>query len=300
MERLVPVKRFRQVALKFFPCSLLCLLLLNCDSDPGSGPLSPIGPDYPPIQPDQPASAELQMDINLTLRQGQAASSALLAATRDDSTSDSLGLYIDVEVANVRPELIFLHAEADTLSIIAKVSFVVYPYNRYFSRGRIRLAIGQTNTGLMAAEVFETDFETDTTIVASLPLSRIDSFRVADNVAVYGRVLSEGRFFEAYLVSRFETPEPPATGAPVLVGYVKSMDLIRNRLYVSDAIVALNDTTRIETSDGEPLSLELLKTGDNELTITAMAWALEGDGAILANGWEFDHFNLVVVRPLNQ
>ena len=285
--------------LKFFPCLLLCLLLLSCLGDKNIGPYTPVEQSNDPAVFDQPTASELQMDINLTLRQAQEGNSALLAVANDDTTSDSLHLYVDVEVTNVRPEIFFLAAEVDTLTIIAHVSFVDYPHYRFFRQGRIRLVVGQTHTGLQATELFETDFGTDTTLVGKLPLSRIDSFRVADNVAVYGQVLKADRFFEAALVRRFDTPTPPSTQpSPDLVGFVRSKDIFRKRLYVSDATVVIGDTTRFESSNGEPLTLNSLRTGTNELTITALAWALGPDRGIMANGWEFKHFNLIVVRPL--
>jgi len=180
MKQLSLMERFRSGILNFFPYPLFCLLLLSCNKDPGADPFSPVDHTAGRYQPAQPTTSELQMDINLTLRQGPEGNSALLAVVRDDSTSDSLHLYIDVEVTNVRPEIVFLSAEIDTLTLITHVRFVDYPHYRFFNRGRLRLAVGQTFTGLEATDVFQTDFGTDTIIVAGLPLSRIDSFRIAE------------------------------------------------------------------------------------------------------------------------
>ena len=308
MKQLSLLERFRSVILNFFPYPLFFLLLLSCNQDPGVDPFSPV--DQPPggYQPAPPTTSELQMDINLTLRQGQGTNSALLAVVRDDSTSDSLNLYIDVEVTNVRPEIVFLAAEIDTLTLVANVRFIDYPHYRFFNHGRLRLAVGQTFTGLEATDVFEADFSSDTTIVVGLPLSRIDSFRIADNVAVNGRVVVANRFIEASLVRRFETPEPPTGPPPNLVGFVRSKDIFRNRLYIINPTVGIADSTRItvvisdstrfESPNGELITLNSLKTGDNELTITAMAWALAGDNSIIANGWEFNRFTLTAIRPL--
>ncbi len=301
-------EHFGSVTLKIFPCLLLCLLFLSCLGDKNIGPYTPVQQSNDPAFFDQPAASELQMDINLTLHQTQQANSALLAVANDDTTSDSLHLYVDVEVTNVRPDLFFLAAEVDTLTIIAHVSFVDYPHYRSLSYGRLRLVVGQTHTGLQATEVFETDFGTDTTLVGKLPLSRIDSFRVADNVAVNGQVVVANRFIEASLVRKFETSAPPTEPTPDQVGFVRAKDIFRNRLYIIDPAVGIadstritvviSDTTRFESPNGELISLNSLKTGDNELTITALAWALGADRGIMANGWEFKHFNLTVVRPL--
>ncbi|MBN2290494.1 MAG: hypothetical protein JXQ83_14265 [Candidatus Glassbacteria bacterium] len=285
--------------LKIFPCLLLCLLFAACSSDPGGSPFLPADESSDPFQPARTTASELSMDISLTLRQGRGGNSALLAVARDDTTSDSLNLYIDVEVTNVGPEIFFLPAQVDTLSLVIRVRFVDYPHYRDAIRGRLRLAVGQTYTGLEATDVLETEFGADTTLTGRLPLSRIDSFQVADNVAVYGQVLSPGRYLVATRVQRFEGTSPPsAKPAPDLVGYVKSTDLSANRLYVNEATVVITDSTRIESSSGELISLYSLHSGENSLTATAMAWALDDDGYIMANGWEFKRFTLIVSRPL--
>jgi hypothetical protein len=294
--------RFGSGVQKIFPGVLLCLLIFSCNSDQNIGPFTPPGKNTTVYPPAQITSSELQVDISLSVyQQAQNANSAMLAAAMDDSTSDSTHLYIDVEVINVTPQTLFFSTDIDSLALVTRVTFVDYPHYKNFSFGRLRLVVGQTLTGLQVTEVFEVDFSTDTTIVGFLPISRIDSFLIADNVAVYGRVLQEGRFFEADLIRLFDTPDPPTTEPePVLVGFVTDMDITHNRLYVNDATIIFSDSARVESPDGEVIPMQSLKTGENQLTVTALAYALNSDKSILANGWEFNHFILTGIRKLNQ
>ncbi|MEA2062359.1 MAG: hypothetical protein U9P14_01555 [Gemmatimonadota bacterium] len=287
--------------MKKIPLALVCLLFIYCDSDRGQGPLSPAVDNNTggTISFAHETSSRLHLDISLALREpsGRTGTAALLAAARDDSTSDSTRLYMDVEVTNVTPKTFLLPAEADTLTIIARVTFVDYPHKKTFNRGRLRLVVGQTHTGFETTDYFDTVFYRDTTLVARLPMSRIDTFHVADNVAVYGTELAEDRYIVARLVRCLSPGQDPPHDNPALVGYVKDSDLKRNRLYVNEATVVIADTTRIESAGGQQISLDGLRSGINELTISTMAWALTEEGYIMANGWEFMHFDMIVARP---
>jgi hypothetical protein len=239
----------------------------------------------------------LAMDLKFTLRPGTASPMPSLASARDDTISDSLHLYIDVAIENIGPEVVFLPVRGDSISLSVNVSFVDVPYKKHFSRGKLKLVTGWTETGLQASETIQYEFAADSSLHFSMPLSRIDSFHVADNVAVYGQVLSPGRFIIAKTVRRFDTPSPPkTTPAPSFVGYVKQVDLQNNRLYVSGATVVITDSTRIETPTGELSYLGALRCGVNRLTITALAWAYSYTPGVIANGWEFGNFSVIVAR----
>ncbi len=239
----------------------------------------------------------LAMDLKFTLRPGISSPMPSLASARDDTISDSLHLYIDVAIENIGPEVVFLPVKGDSISLSVNVSFVDVPYKKNFSRGKLKLVTGWTETGLQASETIQDEFAVDSSLHFSMPLSRIDSFHVADNVAVYGQVLSPGRFIIAKTVRRFDTPSPPTTApAPSFSGYVKKVDLQNNRLYVSGATVVITDSTRIETPTGELSYLGALRNGENRLTITALAWAYSDTLGMIANGWEFRNFMVIVAR----
>jgi hypothetical protein len=281
--------------------SLACLLGLVCACGPGElkDPISvdPGGENgylYPPG-----SGPELNLGVKLKVESSPKGSSPVLAVARDDTTSDSLNLYLDVTIENLGPDVVLLPAEANHLTFQVRVSFVDVPYKKSFDHGRLKLSVGQTDTGLEIAEEFTIGFLEDTTLTLSLPVSRIDSFRVADNVAVYGQVLSPNRFIIAREIRRFDTPGPPKPSpAPDLVGFVKSVDPKNSRLYVSNATVVLTDSTRVLDSSGNYLPLESLETGNNGVTVTALAWGYTQRGAMIANGWEFKPFSVYVARAI--
>ena len=294
-----PVKIIRRT-LHFFPLFALFLLFGCSDSHVSSDPFSPAGPDDQPGDNTLPEASSLSFDIKLKVQPGSPPLSPQLADARDDTTSDSLNLYIDVDIENVGPQVVFLPEEADTLNLQARVSFVDLPYKKNFDMGQLKLVVGWTEGGRQASEVHEMDFSADSSVLFSVPLSRVDSFHIADNVAVYGEVISAGRFMYATTIRRFDTATPPVDPAPDLVGYIKSIDELKKRMYVSEATVVLTDTTRIEDSAGELITSDKLALGENEFTITAIAWAYTAGVGMTANGWEFKRFKIYVARRISQ
>jgi len=287
-------------ALHFFPFFALILLLCCSDSRISNDPFSPADPENQPSDNTWPESSNLSVDIRLKVQPGSPTASTQLAAARDDTTSDSLNLYIDVDIENVGPEVVFLPEEADSLNLQARVSFVDLPYKKHFDMGRLRLVVGWTEGGRQASEVHEMDFSADSSVLFTIPLSRVDSFHIADNVAVYGEVLAPGRFIYATTVRRFDTATPPQDPPPDLVGFIKNIDEFHKRMYVSNATIVLTDTTRIENSAGELITSDKLAQGKNEFTVTAMAWAYTIGAGMIANGWEFKRFTVFVSRKISQ
>ena len=286
--------------LHFFPLFALILLLCCSDSRISSDPYSPPDQENPPGDNTWPESSSFALDIRLKVQPGTSPAFPQLAVARDDTTTDSLNLYIDVDIENVGPKTMFLPQEADSLNLQAKVSFVDLPYKKHFNMGRLKLVVGWTEGGRQASEVHELDFSADSSVLFTVPLSRVDSFHIADNVAVYGEVLAPGLFMYAKTIRRFDTATPPQDPVPDLVGFIKSIDELRKRMYVSDATVVITDSTKIENSAGELITSDKLAQGYNEFTITAMAWAYTAGIGMVANGWEFKHFTVFVGRQISQ
>ncbi len=283
-------------ALKIFPLWAL-LLLASCASPPG-GLLDPDG--SPPPDGWAQARPSLGLKVELAVLPNAGETSTALATARDDSVSDSLHMYIDVAVINAGAQAVLLPEQAQALPLELELSFVDLPRRKQFDRGRLELVVGWSETGLQSTERLTLEFTTDSTLHLSLPLSRVDSFRVADNVAVYGESWSPDRFVVASRVRRF-SGAAPTSPAPALVGYVSGTDPQAGRLYVSGATVVITDTTRIEDSAGSPLALEDLRTGENRMTVTALAWAYSLRAAgrevfMVANGWEWREFTVMVAR----
>lgn len=292
------VQRF-PAALYFFPV-FAALAITGC-SDSGGGVLTPGGEQTERVQP--PAvtfSDRIPLDVILTVKEGKNPDSPLLTGASGDSTADSLNLYIDVAMTNVGSDSLYLPERGKDVVLQAKVRFVDLPLKKNFDHGRLKLVIGWTNGGLLASEVLETEFGTDSVATFAMPLSRVDSLHVADNVAVYGVELADNRYIHATRVVRFEGPGLPKNlSTPAMVGYVQRYDLDANRLYVSGATVVIVDSTRIEDADGSLLSLDMLTSGGNELTITGLAWAYTEFSNMIANGWKFTRFSVQVARPLS-
>lgn len=286
--------------LQFFPLLALILLFGCSDSRISSNLLSPSDRENPPNDGTAEASSNLSFEIKLKVQPGGLSPSPQLAAARDDTTTDSLNLYIDVEIENVGPQVLFLPEEADSLNLQARVSFVDLPYKKHFDWGRLKLVTGWTEGGRQASEVHEMEFSADSSVLVSIPLSRVDSFHIGDNVAVYGDVLAPDRFVYAVAMRQFDTATPPRDPAPDLVGFIKSIDELHKRMYISNAIVVISDTTRIENSAGESITSDKLSQGKNEFTITAMAWAYTTGIGMTANGWEFKRFTVYVARQISQ
>ncbi|HUU27846.1 MAG TPA: hypothetical protein VM123_08540 [archaeon] len=287
--------------MQFFPLLALFFLIGCATPEAPRNILSPADEENQPIPSgDLETTTELALDLSLTVKPGEASPLPVLASARDDTTSDSLNLYIDVAIGNISPEVVVLPSETKDLSLAAQVSFVDVPYKKNFLHGKIKLVVGWTETGLQASEVYEYEFATDSTLLVSIPLSRVDSFHIADNVAVYGNVLSAGRYMIAKTVRRLESPTLPETlPKPDLVGFVRSVDIQNNRLYVSNATVVITDSTRIESPSGGLIHLGMLEPGCNELTITALAWAYSLDIGVIANGWEFRRFDVIVAQEIS-
>ena len=293
------IKIIRQT-LHFFPIFALILLFCCSDSRISNNLFSPADRENQPDDGIFQSASSLSFDIRLKVQPGSPPPSPQLAVARDDTTTDSLNLYIDVEIENVGPQVMFLSEEADLLNLEARVTFVDLPYKKNFYMGRLKLVVGWTESGRQASEVHDTEFSADSSVLLRIPLSRVDSFHIGDNVAVYGEVLAPGRFIYAKTVRRFDAATPPQDPAPDLVGFIKSIDELHKRIYVSNATVVITDTTRIENSAGELITSDKLSQGKNEFTITAMAWAYTIGVGMTANGWEFKRFTVYVGRQISQ
>jgi len=287
-----------------FTLALLLLLGLSCSSgNHESTPLSPLdggdvtdgGGGSAVITP-----AEVELDLSLTVRDS-AQSGTLLAVARDGTVSDSTHLYIDVQINNLGPELVYVPAEARHITLNTRLSFVDVPWLHFFDRGRLEIVIGQTETGYQASEKVDFSFLSDTTLSFAMPVTRVDTFKVADNVAVWGTVLAKGRYVQADSVKAFTSATLPAGFVkPDLVGYVRSADLSASRLYVSAATVVIDPLrTKVYDTEGRQTGIEMLNDGRNRLTVTALAWGYNLSGGMIANGWEFRNYDLYVARPLN-
>jgi len=281
--------------LHFFP--LWALALFFACSPPGAADtlLSPPTQHLQSFYSGVSTGSELELEIKLNVKPGKSSPLPALAVARDDTTSDSLHLYIDLEILNAGPEVVLLPEVADTLPLRVQVSFVDVPYKKHFDRGKLRLVAGWSESGLQASETHEVEFAADSTLVFSISLTRVDSFHIAENVAVYGEVLSPGRYVIARSVRRLQAGTA-APGEPDLVGFVKDVDAENMRLYVSGAVVVITDSTRVESSSGELITLQDLRSGRNDFTITAMAWAYRFGIGMIANGWEFKRFTVFVAR----
>jgi len=282
---------------------LLCLLALACstgnhtadpfipDNDSGAG----TGGGYQSTLP------VLDLGLRLTVRSGAGQeSSTLLAVARDDTVADSTGLYLDVEITNLGPDVVYVASETKSLVLRTQLSFVDVPWLKQFDRGKLEIVVGQTETGYQATEKLDFSFLSDTTLSFDLPVTRVDTFRVADNVAVYGTVLSEDKYVVADSIKAFYgSTLPSGWGKPALAGYVRSVNVSALRLYVSAATVVLDQNkTRVYDAEGNQTGIEMLADGGNRLTITALAWGYNLSGGMIANGWEFRHYDLYVARPL--
>lgn len=225
----------------------------------------------------------------------------MLAVARDDTVSDSTGLYLDVEITNLGPEVVYVASGTKNLILRTRLNFVDVPWLKQFNRGKLEIVVGQTETGYQAAEKLDFLFLSDTTLSFDLPVTRVDTFRVADNVAVYGTVLSKDRYVLADSVKAFRgSTLPSGWGKPDLAGYVRSTNLSALRLYVSAATVVLDQNkTRVYDAEGNQTGIEMLSDGGNRLTITALAWGYNLSGGMIANGWEYRHYDLYVARPLS-
>ncbi len=283
---------------------LLPLLALCCADESGRPGLlgPPLENNSSGQRIDFSPDSDVRLDILLQVKQGQQptmlSSPTLLAAAKDSSGSDSLHLYIDVEITNAGGDMVFTPTQASDIELQARVDFVDIPYRKNFSYGKLKLVIGWTDGGLQASEIEEWEFSTDSSLIFSMPLTRADSFRVADNVAVYGVELAENRFIHATRIEKLGESVP--TDSPALVGYVQRLDLDSGRLYVSGATVVLSDSTVILDSDSIQIALNDLQDGSNEMTITGLAWGFSDFIGMTANGWEFRRFNVYVARPLKQ
>ena len=283
-------------ALHFFPLLALVLLFGCGDSRLPSGPLDPSGDNSQPGGGGSTDQSEVALDITLTVRQGAPDNQPALAVANDDTTTDSLHLYIDVAVENTGPDVVHVPANVKTLNLHARVTFVDLPYKKNFSSGKLKLVIGWTHGGLQASDTHEVEFSTDSALVVDIPLSRVDSMKVADNVAVYGEVLAPNKFIRAGRVQVFDSTAAPRTPKPDLVGDVRLIDTKANRLQVADATVVIGDTTHVVNAAGQLISIDQLTEGANEFTITALAWAFTTGIGTTANGWEFRRFNINVAR----
>ncbi|OGG06355.1 MAG: hypothetical protein A3F83_13505 [Candidatus Glassbacteria bacterium RIFCSPLOWO2_12_FULL_58_11] len=283
--------------LHFFPL-LALLLLFDCgDSRLPSGLLNPGGDDTQPGGGGSTDQSEAALDITLTVRQGTPENQPALAVANDDTSSDSLHLFIDVAVENAGPDVLHVPVDVITLNMRTRITFVDLPYKKHFRSGKIKLVIGWTHGGLQASDTHEVEFSTDSALVVNIPLSRVDSLKVSDNVAVYGEVLSPGRFIRANRVQAFDSTAAPRTPKPDLVGDVRLIDTRANRLQVANTTVVLGDTTHVVNAEGQLIGIDQLAVGANEFTITALAWAFTTGIGTTANGWEFKRFNINVARP---
>ena len=239
-------------------------------------------------------SADLQLTLTLREKNPQ---SVILGSVNDGTTSDSLHLYIDVYITNAGENFIYLPSEVNDFSINAQVDFVDFPYNSEVSRGEIELVVGRTNTGFEITEKLETDFNSGSTLSYNLLITRVDSFLIADNVAVWGNVLSEGLFVEAdSIVVLAPGTDTSLLDNPDLLGYVDTVNVDNYRLYLSNGIAAINEYTKIIGTGGNLIALGKLNDGRNKFTITALARAYSYDFGLVANGWEFKNFPLKVAR----
>ncbi|MBW7995420.1 MAG: hypothetical protein FVQ81_02385 [Candidatus Glassbacteria bacterium] len=295
-----PLRIFRSLE-HFFP--VLGLLVLSCAPDSfDSLPLSPPadnGGGQVIVKPGGPA---VELDIKLEVKEGKARGfpdGTMLAVVRDGDTSDSTSLYIDVEITNAGGDMVFMTSEVENLVLAARVTFVDIPFKKNFSYGKLKLVIGWTDGGLQASEVQEWEFDTDSTLTFSMPLTRADSFKVADNVAVYGVELADDLFIHATRVQRLGGNAPDPEDPPELVGFIKRIDRDADRLYVSGATVVIADSTLILDTDSVQITLDDLRNGSNELTITGLAWGFSDFIGMTANGWEFRRFTVYVAEPVS-
>lgn len=270
-------------------------IFISCSGDAGEKLL---GPDYGQAVewPETEIVTSAELNLTLTLKEKNP-QSVMLSAANDDTTSDSLHLYIDVEIANAGENFIYLPSDVKSFSINAQVSFVDFPYNSQVSRGVMDIVIGKTNTGFEITERLETAFSSGNPLSYNLPITRVDSFRVADNVAVWGNVVSEGLFVEAdSIVVLAPGADPSILHNPDLLGFVDTVFVKNNRLYLSKGIAAIDEYTKIMDMNGNLRALGSLNDGRNAFTITALAWAYSYDLGLVANGWEFRDFPLKVAR----
>jgi hypothetical protein len=82
-----------------------------------------------------------------------------------------------------------------------------------------------------------------------------------------------------------------------MVGYVQRIFTDVERLLVSNATVVIADSTVILDTDSTQIAIENLQTGENELTITGLAWGYSDFVGMTANGWEFRRFQVLVASP---
>ena len=64
-------------------------------------------------------------------------------------------------------------------------------------------------------------------------------------------------------------------------------------------MIVMGDTTAIYDSDSTQIALDDLHTGDNELTITGLAWGYSNFIGMTANGWEFRRIVVLVANPVS-
>ncbi|MCE5271764.1 hypothetical protein LLH00_10835 [bacterium] len=280
------------------------LLGLACNSgDRTASPLAPTdgGDVTDGGGSESTAPAEVELDLRLTVSDSARSGGTALAVANDGTFSDSTHLYIDVQITNLGPEVVYVSTDFRHINLHTRLSFVDVPWLHFFDRGRLEIVIGQTETGYQASEKLDFKFLADTTLSFEMPVTRVDTFKVADNVAVWGTVLAKDRFVRADSVKAFTGSTLPAGFVkPDLVGYVRSADLAASRLYVSAATVVIDPLrTKVYDTDGRQTGIEMLNDGRNRLTVTALAWGYDLGGGMIANGWEFRNYEMYVARPLN-
>jgi hypothetical protein len=268
--------------------------------DPGTG--AGTGGSVIPVTPIQ-SDNRFSLDIKLEVKPGESPAmpgATLLADPADGTSTDSTNLYIDVSINNAGADNVYLPSQAQTLVLDAQVDFVDIPYKKNFSYGKLKLVIGWTDGGLQASEVQQWQFGTDSTLHFSMPLARVDSFHVADNVAIYGLELADNLFIHASKVVKLSADQGVPGDSPAMVGYVQRIDNDNDRIYVSGATVVIADSTVILDTDSTQIGIGSLQTGANELTITGLAWGYTDFVGMTANGWEFRRFQIMVARPVTQ
>ena len=288
--------------LKNFLPLLVLLFVLSCSGGSGElGVTEPASSSSSGNSSDFSSSKEVEIGIQLQAKEGQSPEMpnvTLLADANDGTTTDNTNLYIDVAISNLGDDPLFTPDQAESLVLEASVDFIDIPYQKNFSYGELKLVIGWTDGGLQASEVEKWEFDTDNTLTFSMPLTRTDSFHVADNVAVYGVELAEDRFIHASVVQKLESGAAAPTDSPAMVGYVQRIDTDKERLYVSGATIVFSNTTQVLDTNGELIAMDKLQDGANELTITGLAWGYADFLGMIANGWEFRSFNIYVAVPI--
>jgi hypothetical protein len=297
----MPLSVFFRIAKHFLP--LLGILTLSCAGEIDRlGVLDPLlDNNSSALKVDFSPDSDVRLDIRLQVKEGESPAmlspQTLLADAMDSSSSDSMNLYLDVQITNAGGDMVFTPSQTEDIILQARVDFVDIPYKKNFSYGTLKLVIGWTDGGMQASDIQEWQFDTDSSLIFSMPLTRADSFHVADNVAVYGLELAEDRFIHATRIQRLDNSVPD--DSPAIVGFVQSMDKDANRINVSGAIVVLSDSTLILDADSLLIPLDELHDGRNQLSITGLAWGYSDFVGMTANGWEFRSFNVNVANPLN-